>query len=469
MTHATIPSMDLAAEAATLGGVLLSGADVLRGLALPTEAFYTDSHRCIYRAMLRLVERRERVDVITVQAELARVNELDLAGGAAALAHLLEEGSIAVNVPSYARIIATHAQDREYAAMAARLLSANGNGPEAKAAIVRDAEARIRALAPRATDSTPTELTALLGHRFPPRVDYIGRGILPKSSVMVLGGRTFLGKSLLLDNLVIQRAHGRPWLGFPTDPGITLTCSAEIKLPGVQERMATLLAGREAPPEGRVHFRDERGIKLDTPAGLDRIAGWIQETGATILRLDPLAKYMSTEENSTTAMGRVVDSMEFLADRYELGVIVVHHEGHANRDSGRTGGDRLRGSTALYAAADTVGMLSKDGDGYRLEWELRHARTPEPMRLRRDDALWYHPAGLSDEDMAVAKVVSAAIAMRHDELVSAIQRDAGGSESTAKRRLKDALASGALEKIDRRYVVGPAYEGSRVHEGSLGD
>src|SRR5437867_5434814 len=114
MTTATISAMDLNAERAALGGVLLGGVTVFRALGLPTSAFFPESHRAIHRAMLRLVDRGDALDAITVQSELARANELDLAGGPAALALLLEDGSIAVNVPSYARIIAEQAQLREY-------------------------------------------------------------------------------------------------------------------------------------------------------------------------------------------------------------------------------------------------------------------------------------------------------------------------------------------------------------------
>ena len=468
------PPQSIDAERAVLGALLIEGTAGYRRLAMLTrpDQFWVETNRVVFTAMQRLNGRGCAIDVLLVIEELKSMGDLDRVGGPAFLAGLEYEAAILTNLPDYERIVVDAASRRALLELGRRLEyeSQNGTRTDAILLMAETALAEHRLCTPRGPRSVvPTELSQLLRHRFPPRVDLIGLGILPRRALLVLGGRTFLGKSLLLDNLVIQRAHGRPWLGFPTDPGITLTCSAEIKLQGVQERMAMMLAADSEPIlEGRIHFHDDRGIKLDTPAGITMISQWIEETGATILRLDPLAKYMSTEENSTRDMGRVVDALEALADRYDLGVIVVHHEGHAAKDSGRTGGDRLRGSTALYAAADTVGMLSKDCDAYRLEWELRHARTPEPLRLMRDEALWYRPAGLSDEDKAVAKIVSI-IGMTHDGLVGAIKEDTGASESTAKRRLKAALASGAIEKVDRHYIAGPAYKRSRVHEGSLGD
>src|SRR2546428_5458869 len=138
MTTATIPAMNLEAERAALGGVLLGGVTVFRALGVPTSAFFPESHRAIHRAMLRLVDRGDALDTITVQNELARANELDVAGGPAALALLVEEGPIAVNAPSYARIIAEHAQRREYDAPPPRPPGARGPAPPGRAALGPD-------------------------------------------------------------------------------------------------------------------------------------------------------------------------------------------------------------------------------------------------------------------------------------------------------------------------------------------
>jgi replicative DNA helicase len=470
---APLPPQSVEFERAILGAILIEGIEGYRRVPLLTspEQFWVGANRTLFAAMQRLAHRGSAIDILLVSEELRSMGELDRIGGHVYLTDLLREAAILHNLPEYEQIVVDSARRRALLELSKRLEYEAQDGKRTEA-IVLMAETTLAEMRMRPTTSkiaeVPTEWTALQAHRFPPRTDYIGHGILPKCSLMVVGGMTFLGKSALCYNLLAQRARGRAWLGHPTDPGVTLSLSAEIKLAGIQERL-TLMLGDEPDsiPKDALHFRDERGVKLDTPGGYDRIAGWVQETGATILHVDPIAKYMSTDENSGLAMGRVVDALESLADRFQLGVIAVHHEGHANRESGRTGFDRLRGHTALASAADTVLMLSRDGDGYRLEWQLRHARTPEPMRLTRDANLWYHPAGLSAEDQAVAKIV-AVIGLTYDGLVGAIKEDAKVSESTAKRRLKAALASGAVEKVEGRYVAGPKYEGSRVHEGSHG-
>src|SRR2546428_10103581 len=95
VTTATISAMDLNAERAALGGVLLGGVTVLRALGLPTSAFFPESHRAIHRAMIRLVDRCDALDALPVQSQLPRANELHFAGGPGALALPRSRGAIA--------------------------------------------------------------------------------------------------------------------------------------------------------------------------------------------------------------------------------------------------------------------------------------------------------------------------------------------------------------------------------------
>src|SRR2546428_1772933 len=346
MTTATIPAMDLNAERAALGGVLLGGVTVFRTLGVPTSAFFSESHRAIHRAMLRLVDRGDALDAIIVQNELARANELDVAGGPAALALLPGEGSIAVNAQSYARIIAEHAQRREYDALARRLGGASGTGPEALAAMVRDAQARVRELAPRAAVETiPTEATAFLAHRFPVRRDLVARGVLPRVGLGIVNGRPKVHKSMLADNLMLARARGAPWLGLPTDPGITLALQAEHSPASWQRRLAVMTKNDPEPlPAGCLYLRTLRGVALNTADGLGVVHQLLDETRADLLRIDPLARYMVGRENSNDedGMGGVVRAIDTILER-GVTVLLGHHQGKTAKDDPRICGLRLRG------------------------------------------------------------------------------------------------------------------------------
>jgi replicative DNA helicase len=109
-----IPPHNLEAERAVLGNILLEPAMIPRAIELlQADEFYKDGHRKIYAAMVRLFERSEPADVLTVTEELRRAGELEEVGGQAALATLMEEATVATQFPAYAQIVRDKAQLRE--------------------------------------------------------------------------------------------------------------------------------------------------------------------------------------------------------------------------------------------------------------------------------------------------------------------------------------------------------------------
>ena len=456
-----IPPANLDAARAVLGAILLEGRAALRQLTLDSEDFFMSAHKDIFAAMRSLDGRGEPVDLITVSAELERRGNLQSVGGQTALALLVEHASILVNLPAYAHLIAEDGQRRRFGELGARLRQGALNGATASelAGWASEILARHRELAARRRpDEAPSELTALLAHRFPPRADVIARGVLPREGLLVVGGKPKVGKSLMLDNLDLQRVRGRPWLGFPTDPGVTFTLNPEVSAPAAVERFRTMLKNDPEPvPEGRLHLKTRRGVLLDTPDGLAQIMAWLEETGADVLRIDPLARAMSGEENSNRDMGAVVRAVDSLIERYGVAVILAHHPGKPSKDQPRTGGDRLRGAGALFAAADTVVMMDKTEDGFTLSFDLRGGREIAPMRVTRTEDLWLVPAGADPELVALAALTAAA-PLPYRTLVGAAHEDLKVSEATAKRRIATGLAAGVLAKdLDGLYRPGAAY------------
>src|SRR5437667_4951445 len=110
-----IPPHNLDAERAVLGAVLLEGRETLPRVIelLRPSDFYTEAHRAMYDAMLRLFDRGSPVDLLTLNEELRRTDQLEFSGGPAALALLVEQASIAAHVMSYAAIVRDMAVLRE--------------------------------------------------------------------------------------------------------------------------------------------------------------------------------------------------------------------------------------------------------------------------------------------------------------------------------------------------------------------
>ncbi|HMO39998.1 MAG TPA: replicative DNA helicase [Saprospiraceae bacterium] len=101
-------------EEAVLGAIMLDKdafaivLDILRA-----ESFYANGHQFIYKAMKRLFERSQPIDMLTVLEELKKSGELEIAGGPAYLANLTNKVASAANIEYHARIISQKFMQRE--------------------------------------------------------------------------------------------------------------------------------------------------------------------------------------------------------------------------------------------------------------------------------------------------------------------------------------------------------------------
>src|SRR5439155_1350634 len=88
-------------------GSLLIDRDAIFKVAdlLGRDDFYLARHQRIYGTVQSLLERRERIDPLTVQIELARREELDRVGGPAYLRELTELVATAVEIERHARVV----------------------------------------------------------------------------------------------------------------------------------------------------------------------------------------------------------------------------------------------------------------------------------------------------------------------------------------------------------------------------
>ena len=103
---ARIPPHDLDAERAVIGAMLVSEAAVAAvAERLTPEDFYSEVHRIIYGAMMRLYARGDPIDQLTLTNELRSVNEFEKIGGRAYVFQIVESVPTAANAGRYAEIV----------------------------------------------------------------------------------------------------------------------------------------------------------------------------------------------------------------------------------------------------------------------------------------------------------------------------------------------------------------------------
>ncbi len=103
---ALVPPHDLDAERAVIGAMLVSETAVsVVGEMLVAEDFYSETHRVLYGAMMRLYSRGDPIDQLTLTNELRNMGEFDRIGGRQYVFRIVESVPTAANAARYAEIV----------------------------------------------------------------------------------------------------------------------------------------------------------------------------------------------------------------------------------------------------------------------------------------------------------------------------------------------------------------------------
>ena len=128
---ARVPPHDLEAERAVIGAMLVSETAVAAvAERLTPEDFYSEVHRIIYTAMMRLYSRGEPIDQLTLTNELRSVGDFDKVGGRAYVFQIVESVPTAANASRYAEIVRGKALLRDIIDVGSRIAEDAFREPE---------------------------------------------------------------------------------------------------------------------------------------------------------------------------------------------------------------------------------------------------------------------------------------------------------------------------------------------------
>ena len=203
----------------------------------------------------------------------------------------------------------------------------------------------------------------------PARSYVVGKMVPAFGVVMVYGSPGDL-KSMLLADMALCVAAGRPWLsGMGGDPdvrpwavgaGPVLWLDADNGGDRTERRLAALVRGhgirRDAPLE-LVSFPSPAFVASD-PASVAMVVRAIRERGAVLLVVDNLAAVSGGADENSAAMQSVVGGLRRIAEETGSGIVVVHHSTKAI-PVGRPG-NAVRGWSGIEGALDLALQSSRE-------------------------------------------------------------------------------------------------------------
>lgn len=109
-----IPPQALEIEEAVLGGMLIDrDASILAAESLKITDFYRPAHRHIFETMVKLIQNKNQLDLLTLENELRDQNLLDVVGGPGYITQLTGSVSSSANIEYHIQIITEKALKRD--------------------------------------------------------------------------------------------------------------------------------------------------------------------------------------------------------------------------------------------------------------------------------------------------------------------------------------------------------------------
>lgn len=153
-----VPPQNIEAEQSVLGAMLLEKEAIVKveEILLPQD-FYREAHKIIYKTILKLAEKNEAADLVTVTESLRREGKLEDIGGITYITYLANAVPTAANVIYHARIIEEKSLLRKLVSAATEIAGMGYEANDEISTILDTAEKKVMSIGQRrmGQDFTP--------------------------------------------------------------------------------------------------------------------------------------------------------------------------------------------------------------------------------------------------------------------------------------------------------------------------
>ena len=399
LTEHRLPPQNLEAEMSVLGGILLENEALHLALEhLRPEDFYREPHRKIFSALIKLSERNEPADLVTLTSVLKELSSLDEVGGSAYLGQLVDFVPTAANIGYYCRLVKEKAIARELIRVATEIAGRGYDGGEiepaldwAEGEIFKIANMKAKRSFYKTSDivkDTIKAIETLYGREelitgVPTGfhdIDNMTSG-LQKGDLIIVAGRPSMGKTAFCLNLVehaaIRAPKPVPAAVFSLEMGKEqlvqrLLCSvARIDASRVrngrlaQSEFPTLVMAAGVISEAPIYIDDTPAITvLELRAKARRLKAEVNDLGLIVVDYLQLMQgsRAASSENRQQEISEISRSLKALAKELDVPVIALSQLNRSleSRTDKRPILADLRESGAIEQDADVIMFLYRE-------------------------------------------------------------------------------------------------------------
>lgn len=386
-TNVSLPH-SLFAETAVLGSILLEPESLYAISQIITEEdFYKDSHKRIYRALFRLHEEGQAIDMVTLRQRLLDEGILDEVGGVTGLMELFEAVPSAANHVYYANIMRDKAAKRDLIRLTERVAKDARDEEIEAEVLLEDAETGIFNLSQKTQPKGLTHVAGLVADAY----ENIGReekgiptftdldtllGGLKKTDLVIVAARPAMGKTSFCINIAERAAtkHGCSVAVFSLEMS-NIQLSARMLFSKADVDQSRAKRGKITEAEW-AKIRDAMNGIMDAELYLDDTPGITvaeirgkcrrlqRERGLDLIVVDYIQLMQSStssrQENRQQQISEISRQLKGLAKELDVPVVAISQlsraavAGRNEREPKKPDLSHLRESGALEQDADVV-------------------------------------------------------------------------------------------------------------------
>ena len=406
-----IPPQNVESEQALLGSILLNPEVILDVLDIvKPDAFYADKHKTIFDAMLKLHEKSEPIDLLTISSKLKESVDLDRIGGMSYLTEIVNSVPSASNAEHYAGIVSKKHTMRKLIEAAEHIARIGYDEETELAELLDKAEKKIYEVTTQNISGKYYEMKDVLGDAME-RLDRIHkskgvlRGVptgfkdldtklsgLQNSDLIILAARPSIGKtSLALDiarNAAIR--HSIPTVIFSLEMSahqlVDRMLSAESKVSAwelrtgnlkLEEEFGRISAALDPLSKAPLFIDDQAGNNILKIRSIVRRLKHEKKLGLIIIDYLQLMTPIHTRggDNMVQQITEISHSLKQLAKEFDIPVLALSQLSRAvEQRGGKPRLSDLRDSGSIEQDADVVLFIhreaNEEGGGKKQEAEI---------------------------------------------------------------------------------------------------
>jgi RecA-family ATPase len=218
-------------------------------------------------------------------------------------------------------------------------------------------------------------------------IEWIIDRLIPNRSVCVLTGKRGTLKTFLALEIAYSIASGTDFLDkFSTRKGGVIYLDKENGISIMKGRTLMIKRGLGIEEPLKIGFICFSQLKIDKLGDIEKIESLMNKYKPNLLIVDTYRRGISFDENDAGAVsGLFVDILRPLSEKYNISILLIHHNRKGGMGESIDEMDEIRGSSDLANYSDVILKADRKGEFLILK-QLKNRNAPEekPIKVKVD-------------------------------------------------------------------------------------